>query len=43
MDLGPWDENSNPERENIIKETLQDIEKEFGTKISVVDITRTVC
>jgi hypothetical protein len=43
MDLGLWDENSNPERENIIKETLQDIEKEFGTKLSIVDIVRVVC
>ena len=43
IDLGPWDKNSHPERENMINETLHDIEKEFGTKLSVVDIVRAVC
>jgi len=43
IELGEWNEKDHPERENMINETLHEIEKEFGTELSVVDIVRTVC
>ena len=42
IDLGGWDEKDYPERENIIKETLGEIEKEFKTKVNVTEIIRDV-
>jgi len=42
MDLGKLDEKDYPERENIIKEALGEIEKEIKSKINLVKIDRRV-
>ena len=40
MDLGEWKEKDYPERENIIKEALGEIEKEVRSKVNLVTIDR---
>jgi hypothetical protein len=40
IDLGEWNEKDHPERENMIKETLNEIEKEFKCKINILKINR---
>ena len=40
IDLGEWSEKDYPERENIINETLHEIEKEFGSKINILKTSR---
>jgi len=42
IDLGEWNEKDYPERENMIKETLDEIEKEFKIRIKVIEISRDV-
>jgi hypothetical protein len=42
IDLGKWNESQHPERENIINEALKKIEKEFKTKINILECIREV-
>ena len=42
IDLGEWNEKDYPEREKIIKETLNEIEIEFKSKVRLSRIDRTV-
>jgi hypothetical protein len=36
IDLGEWNEKDHSERENTIRETLNEIEKEFKCKINIL-------
>jgi hypothetical protein len=40
MDLGEWNEKDHPERENIIHEVLNEIERELKSKINILKINR---
>jgi len=42
IELGEWNGKDYPERENIINETLNEIEKEFKSKVRLLRIDRTV-
>ena len=42
IELGGWNEKDYPERENIINESLEEIEKEFKTKINILECIREV-
>jgi len=41
IDLGEWTEKDYPERENIIKEVVEEIEKELKSKIHIIEVNRT--
>ena len=41
IDLGEWTEKDYPERENIIKEVVDEIEKELKSKIRIIEVNRT--
>ena len=40
IDLGEWNKQDYPERENMIKEVLNEIEREFKCKINILKINR---
>jgi len=40
IDLGDWSANDYPERETLINETLDEIEKEAGCRIRVIGVSR---
>jgi len=42
MGLGELNEKEHPERENMVKETLGEIEKELKSEINIVKIDRRV-
>ena len=42
VDLGVWNEKDYPERENIIKETISEIERGVQSKITILKIQREV-
>ena len=42
VDLGEWNEKDYPERENLIKEALDEIEKESMSRIKIIDFSRNV-
>ena len=41
IDLGEWTENNYPERENIIKEVVDEIKTELKSKIRIIEVNRT--
>jgi len=40
IDLGEWNEKDYPERGNLVKEVLNEIEKEFKSKIEITEFSR---
>jgi hypothetical protein len=40
IELGKWNEKDYPERENIIHEVLKEIEREFKSKIQIIEVDR---
>ena len=42
VDLGEWNKRDHPERENLIKEALDEIEKESMSRIKIIYFSRNV-